>query len=90
MKWVCISGNGIILFFILSPPVFGLPAGPVGGFAMPSLEDEKAVYREFGKTWKPDAEPDYAGAPGYVVSDPDIHGDTEGDDLWSYLMMYRR
>src|SRR6185503_9509165 len=28
--------------------------------------------------------------PDYVVEDPDIHGDTEGDDLWSYLMMWLR
>src|SRR5262249_51910072 len=28
--------------------------------------------------------------PNYAVQDPDIHGDTEGDDLWTYLMMYRR
>ena len=30
------------------------------------------------------------GTVSYTVSNPNLHGDTEGDDLWSYLMMYRR
>jgi len=28
--------------------------------------------------------------PNFSVIDPDIHHDSEGDDLWTYLMMYRR
>jgi hypothetical protein len=57
---------------------------------MPSLEDEKATYRTWGWTWSPDQEPNFPGDPSYYVQDPDIHGDTEGDDLWTYLHMYRR
>lgn len=30
-----------------------------------------------------------AGTP-YVVVDPNIHEDTEGDDLWTYLQMWKR
>jgi hypothetical protein len=57
---------------------------------LPNLEEERKTYRTWGFTWAPDAEPSYPAEPGYVVSDPDIHGDTEGDDLWSYLHQYRR
>jgi hypothetical protein len=62
----------------------------VGGVPMPSLEDERRTYRQWGWTWTSDKEPNFPGDSGYTVSDPDIHGDTEGDDLWSYLMMYLR
>ncbi len=65
-------------------------AGPIGGFAMPSLNDEKATYRAYNRTWSADAEPNYPSAQGFAVFDPDIHGDTEGDDLWTYLMMFLR
>jgi hypothetical protein len=57
---------------------------------LPDVEQERATYRAWGFTWSPDAEPNYPGEPGYVVEDPDIHGDTEGDDLWTYLHQYRR
>jgi hypothetical protein len=66
------------------------PTVEPAGFAMPDLEAERAAYSRFGWTWDPGAEPDHPAEPGYVVEDPDIHGDTEGDDLWSYLMMYLR
>jgi len=66
------------------------PSVEPNGFAMPDLEAERTAYRNFGWTWDPAAEPDHPAEPDYSVEDPDIHGDTEGDDLWSYLMMYLR
>ena len=66
------------------------PSVEPAGFGMPDLDAERAVYRAAGWTWAPEAEPDHPAEPDYVVEDPDIHGDTEGDDLWSYLMMHRR
>lgn len=64
----------------------------VGGVAMPSAADEKATYQKWGWTWSAAAEPASVTEPiaNYAVTNPDIHGDTEGDDLWTYLMMYRR
>lgn len=63
-----------------------------GSLPTPSLEDEKNTYRRWGWRGIVDKEPRSVTEPipGYSVSNPDIHGDTEGDDLWSYLMMYRR
>jgi hypothetical protein len=66
------------------------PSVEPNGFAMPDLQAEKDAYLGFGWTWDASAEPDLPAEPGYGVEDPDIHGDTEGDDLWSYLMMHRR
>jgi hypothetical protein len=57
------------------------------GFAMPDVAAEKAAYESWGFTWSPEAEPSAPADPSYTVSDPDIHGDTEGDDLWTSLMM---
>lgn len=63
---------------------------------MPSLDDEKNTYRRLGWTWLASQEPNlpyaYPGQPtkAYIVSNPDVHGDTEGDDLWSYLAAYQR
>lgn len=62
----------------------------IGGIRLPTLEDERNTYRQWGWTWTPDREPSFPGDASYYVADPDIHGDTEGDDLWSYLMMYLR
>src|SRR5262249_29173591 len=59
-------------------------------FAVPSLDDERNTYKAWGLTWTPDAEPNIVADPGYTVSDPDIHGDTEGDDLWAYTLMSLR
>ncbi len=56
----------------------------------PSLEDERRTYRAWRWNWSGSAEPNVPGTVSYKVSNPDLHGDTEGDDLWSYLMMYRR
>ena len=57
---------------------------------MPSLDDERATYLGFGWTWAPEAEPSYPGEPDHYVSDPDLHGDTEADDLWTHVMMHER
>jgi hypothetical protein len=65
-------------------------SAPVGGYPIPSLEDERKTYRAWGWTWTADKEPSFSSDSTYSVADPDIHGDTEGDDLWSYLMMYLR
>ncbi len=62
----------------------------VFGFAMPDLEAERDTYRRLGWSWDAEAEPDVPADPIYNVIDPDIHGDTEGDDLWTYLMQWRR
>jgi hypothetical protein len=54
---------------------------------MPDLDAERAAYERRGLTWSMGAEPDAPAEPDYTVSDPDIHGDTEADDLWTNLMM---
>jgi hypothetical protein len=73
------------------PPV---PTGAVGGYPMPSLQDERDTYASWGWSWSPSVEPGAVTEPlpGYTVnaSDVDVRYDTEGDDLWTYLMMYRR
>lgn len=73
------------------PPPFP-PNATIGGYPMPTLEDEKATYQKWGWTWTSQKEPSAVTEPiaNFVVKDPDIHGDTEGDDLWTYLMMYIR
>lgn len=60
------------------------------GFSIPDVEAEKKAYQSFGFTWSPEAEPSAPAEPSYTVSDPDIHGDTESDDLWTSLMMSLR
>ena len=65
-------------------------SGHINGYPMPSLQDEKTTYSGWGWTWNTSQEPNFASDASYTVSDPDIHGDTEGDDLWAYLMMYQR
>src|SRR5262245_13470857 len=60
------------------------------GFSIPDVEAEKKAYQSFGFTWAPEAEPSAPAEASYSVSDPDIHGDTESDDLWTHLMMSER
>jgi chitodextrinase len=72
------------------PPPPPPPPGTIGGYPMPSLQAERDTYTRWGWTWTASQEPNFPGDPTYQVVDPDIHGDTEGDDLWSYLMMYLR
>ena len=67
-----------------------LPGTAVAAEVVPSLQDEKDTYLAWGWTWEPSVEPDFPGDGGYAVVDPDIHWDTEGDDLWTYLVMYER
>lgn len=66
--------------------------GGAGGLAMPSLDDERNTYTSWGWTWTPDKEPGAVTerVSNYYVTNVDIHGDLEGDDLWTYTMMYRR
>lgn len=66
------------------------PSSAPNGFAMPDLQAEKDTYTKFGWTWPTSAEPNFTGDPTYGVSNPNIHGDTEADDLWTYTMMYER
>ena len=61
-----------------------------GGLPMPSLEDERNTYRSWGWTWSASAEAVSEPISGYYITNIDVHGDAEGDDLWTYLMMYRR
>lgn len=58
---------------------------------MPSVQDERDTYTLWGWTWtESTANPAYNSAPGYTITAPDIHGDTEGDDVWDYLHAYLR
>jgi hypothetical protein len=69
-----------------------VPPPVTGSFSMPTVEDEKNTYRKWGWTWSPSVEPAAVTEPisNYYVADVDVHGDTESDDLWSYIMMYQR
>jgi hypothetical protein len=66
----------------------------VGGYPMPTLEDERNTYRNWGWTWNVNVEPAVVTEPianYYVTLDPlEVRYDTEADDLWNYVMMYRR
>jgi hypothetical protein len=79
-----------LICFGLFKPVLSPAASLPGGLPIPSLEDERNTYRGWGWTWTSNKEPNLSADSGYSVGSPDIHNDTEGDDLWSYLMMYRR
>ena len=88
-------GTKIIFIAILFFGVFGLTksswaAGSLTIPAIPSLADERATYASWGLTWDASAEPNKTSATPVTISNPDIHGDTEGDDLWTNLHMYRR
>jgi hypothetical protein len=77
-----------------STPTATPPVPSTGGLPMPSLENERNTYRSWGWSWTADKEPGAVTEPisDYYVSPTKInaHGDPEGDDLWSYIMMYRR
>lgn len=60
------------------------------GFAMPDLAAEQAAYGRFGWTFDASALPMVPADPKFAVRDPDIHGDTEGDDLWTSLIQSQR
>lgn len=61
---------------------------------MPTLQDERNTYTSWGWTWGPSVEP--AAVVELILnyyvaaSDVDVRNDPEADDLWNYLMMYRR
>lgn len=63
-----------------------------GSLPVSSLDEERAAYRAWGWTWATGVEPGAVTEPisNYSVNSPEVHGDTEGDDLWTYTMMYRR
>lgn len=67
------------------------PAAPPS--TLPSLVDEKATYTLWGWAWTASDEPTSTTVPNnpsFSVVDPDIHGETEGDDLWTGLKQYQR
>lgn len=79
-----------------------LPPPSAGTFVMPSLADEQSTYTKWGWTWTTSDTPAALTIDPYLeryptrtysIGNPDqsfVHSDTEGDDLWSYLHMYRR
>lgn len=85
------SANGSVTVSVKTLPPSGLV---VGGYPMPSLDDERAAYLNWGWSWNANVEPVAVTEPipnYYVTLDPDeVRYDTEADDLWNYLMMYRR
>lgn len=74
------------------PFSIGIRVPAAGTFSMPTVQDERATYIRWGWTGydDPAANPAYDSAPGYVIASPDVHSDTEGDDVWSYLQAYNR
>jgi hypothetical protein len=89
-EFVKTATAGVAGFAALATSPKSAAAQGGGGLPMPSLEDERNTYRSWGWTWTAAAEPNYPSDPGFVMSDPDIHDESEGDDLWTSLMMYRR
>ncbi len=85
------SASGSVSVNVIPVPPSG---GAVGGYPMPSLDDERATYLNWGWTWSPNVEPAAVTEPivnYYVTLDPyEVRYETEADDLWNYLMMYRR
>lgn len=65
------------------------PPRPVGGHAMPSLNDEINTYARFGWTWSTGQLPNLPADPSYSAG-TNVHNTAEGDDLWANLMMYER
>lgn len=58
---------------------------------MPTVDDEKNTYRAWG--WNFSGATDTFNTVDPItltVSNPDIHGTTEGDDGWQYHMQFRR
>jgi hypothetical protein len=58
---------------------------------MPTVQDERDTYTRWGWTWNEStANPAYNSAAGYTITAPDVHSETEGDDVWSYVQAYSR
>ncbi len=81
---VALSGTGRT-----EPPAQGLDFS-VPGYG--TLAQEKAYYTSRGWAWTADQEPNGPPNPGssYYVGAIDVHGDTEADDLWQNLLMWKR
>ena len=79
----------VMVVFSLNGSATGTPT-PTPVSVLPDLQNEKNTYTKWGWTWAQSIEPNFSGDPSYTVVDPDIHGVSEGDDLWTYLMMYLR
>src|SRR2546425_11499158 len=58
--------------------------------SMPTVADELATYALWGWTIDAAANPAYNSAGTYAITNPNIHGDTESDDVWNYLHAYNR
>lgn len=87
----CTGTSGSVQKSVTVVVYSGLP--PSGdGLTMPSLDDERNTYSSWGWTWTVDKEPSAVTEPvaSYYIADPGVHNITEGDDLWTYAMMYRR
>ena len=56
-----------------------------------TLQDEKDTYDKWGWDWSSSQVPTDSHKPDYLVDwHPDVHDDTESDDLWQNLIMYLR
>ena len=69
---------------------FSVGIGTAPTSSMPTVADELATYTLWGWTIDAAANPAYNSAGTYVITNPDIHGDTESDDVWNYLQAYNR
>lgn len=77
------------------PPGSPPPAAPPtasGFYDVPSQLDEQNTYSSaLGWTWAAsDKAFDFAADPGPLSSSIDVHGDGEGDDLWTWYQQYLR
>jgi hypothetical protein len=93
------AGNSVVSPSVTVTVSNALPPSMAGTLIMPTLDDEKRTYTKWGWRWTTADEPaaltrdpflDYYNTDRYVAGNPEIHGDLEGDDLWTYVMMYRR
>jgi hypothetical protein len=74
------------------------PASPppaqsaISFYDLPSQIDEQNTYSNtLGWTWDAtDTKFDFAADPGVLTSSIDVHGDSEGDDLWTWYQQYVR
>lgn len=88
--------NDVVLVYEKSSTFALSMSGSGGGggnqVPIPTVQDEKATYQKWSWTWGANQDSGAITEPvaNYQIYDPDIHGDTEGDDLWTYLAMYRR
>lgn len=79
-----------LAFLLQVAPAVTRAASLPGGLPIPSVEDERNTYTLWGWTYTSGQAPNLPANPTFSVTDPGSHNDTEGDDLWTSLMMYRR